>query len=159
MADCREFQLIKNLLMVSCFGVFGNFLVCVLVIAFEKLFAGVFEACHEGTFLWGAFASAWLWALPVLHHPQPSAEFEVLWNIQAKQIQVQIHMSIGLGGNISQLAFFLYPSAPPHLLSFPSPPVGVVEASLLLVDTYSGGSFNVGRFFFLRLPLGIDLEP
>lgn len=51
---------------------------CVLVIVFEKLFAGVFEACHEGTFLWRAFASAWLWALPVLHHLQSSAEFEVL---------------------------------------------------------------------------------
>lgn len=54
MADCREFQLIKNLLTVSCFGVFGN----LLVIVFEKLFAGVFETCHEGTFLWRAFASA-----------------------------------------------------------------------------------------------------
>lgn len=118
--------------MVPCFGAFGN-CVCILVIVFETLFVGVFEACHGGMFLYRGFASAWrLWALPVLDNLLSDSEFEVLWNLQARQTQLQIHVRVDLWLLYLRDRFLFFP--PP---SFPSPPMGVVEASLLLVDTYS----------------------
>lgn len=98
---------------------------CVLIV-FEKLFVCVFATCPEVTFVQRFGFCLALWALPVLDDLKSSSESELLWNLQATQIQVQIHMWADLGLSCLRDGF-LSPSPLPTF--FPFSPVGVVEAS------------------------------
>lgn len=119
---------------------------------------GVVEAYHEGKFLQRGFASAWcLWELPVLDL-QSSLVFGVLWNLQAKQTEVQIRTGLVCGHSISDVDVFLSHPAP-----LPFSLCGYSGSSLYSgLHVLSGYSlwapFNVGKGIFLGSPLEMALN-